>query len=1062
MKAKSPQSECHRKQFYTLFRKMIAVIAICFFVPNEHIAQQFLDIINNSSHNNYYEIRNSIYQSIENQNIEDIKGWKQFKRWEYFWKSRVNSDGSFPDGNILWEEIQKYRNSNVKPQNKAQSSKWECIGPRTSKGGYNGLGRINCVAVHPENPNIIWAGTASGGLWYTSDAGVNWSTNTDNLPSIGISDIVIVPKYPFKTMYLATGDRDAGDTYSIGILKSSDGGVTWEQTGFNRSTNQYLKIGRLLLNPNDFNILIAATNHGIFRTEDNGESWSLVQEGNFKDMELKPNDPDVIYASGNSFFKSDNGGKSWYPVDAGLPKENVRRIAIGVTPDNPEIVYTVHAKASTNGLLGIYKSTDVGETFTCVKNDIEPNLLGWYGNGSDKGGQASYDLCIAVAPFDANMIFVGGINIWKSTNSGKHWNPCAMWTSHSYYNPWKCPVVHADHHELFFVPNSTKLFSANDGGLDVSSDYGITWEYISSGIINTQFYRIGISEEDENLIIAGSQDNGTKLFSDSTWTDVLGGDGMECIIDHSNPNNIYFSLYFGDLKKSTNRGKSYSNKVQGLTEDGSWITPFAMDPKNPEILWGGFRNIFKTTNGGDKWTRVSDFGSSDKFEIIEISSVNPNIVIAGYSKNNKNTLKITSNSGISWGNINVPDGNLKDICCDDKDSNKIFICYGGFNNENKVYFSEDKGKNWNNISGNLPQVPINCILKESGSSIKRLWVGTDIGIWYSDNYTGNWQTFNDGLPCVVITELEINYTSGKLLASTYGRGVWETNIPGEIVKPVLLKPFDKSNAQPTNELTFKWVPIPDVNSYRMQIGQDLGLADIVLDTIISSDSLLYSTSLDNNRNYYWRVKANSVGLKSWSDTWMFLTEMQYPILLFPEDSTSTNEYGFLRWSKLSSSEYYIVEISENKFFKGNRKISANVNDEFYYFDSLKLNHYYYWRVAACSKNNTSSWSDTSMFYISSTSSFFSNILEKQNDVTIGCYPNPNKGNFKIYLDLKVNCHLTIGVYNIDGEFITNISHRFFENGKYLMQKLVNIPSGHYYLIFRSDNWFKCMYLQIIL
>ncbi|MDQ1266342.1 MAG: hypothetical protein QG635_1494, partial [Bacteroidota bacterium] len=525
------------------------------------ISQPWYDTLSTTKKNNFYEIQKSFQNYWKDKDhTQKGKGWKQFKRWEWFWEQRVYPSGEFPNLMQTYSEIrrQKAGISNKTKDKLMTIGTWVNLGPTSSPGGYSGLGRLNVVRENPSNSNIIWVGSASGGLWKSTNGGSTWSTNTDELASIGITDIVFDPNNS-NIMYIATGDGDAGDTYSIGLLKSTDGGQTWNTTGLTSNTYQNILISRVLIHPTNSNIILACGNLGIYKSSDAGINWFQASTPTFKDMEFKPNNPNIIYASGTSIYRSTNTGDSWTQLTNGLPTSGIQRIALSVTPANNNYVYALMSNSSS-GFLGLYRSTDGGDSW--ASRSTTPNILGWQQDGSDAGGQGWYDLCIASNQTNAEEIYSGGVNIWKSTNGGTNWTPASDWTS----------SVHADHHDLWFVPGTNRLYSGNDGGIYRTTNGGTNWTWLGSGLITTQFYRLGLSSTNSNLIIAGSQDNGTKLKNGSNWSDVIGGDGMEAIIDHSNANIMYGELYYGAIRKSIDGGVSF-NSMTLPNDNGSWVTP---------------------------------------------------------------------------------------------------------------------------------------------------------------------------------------------------------------------------------------------------------------------------------------------------------------------------------------------------------------------------------------------------------------------------------------------------------------------------------------------------------
>src|SRR5262249_51800326 len=274
---------------------------------------------------------------------EDIPGFLQFKRWEYFWEPRVYPTGEFPNSVEVFKEWQKLQQQLQQQDNLRSAGNWTLMGPSSTVPANGGVGRINCIRFNPLNSNIVWVGAPAGGLWKSTTGGTSWSTNTDNLPVIGISDIAINPQ-DTSMIYIATGDGDAKDTYSMGVMKSTDGGATWSATGLTWNVSQVRVIKRLLINPANPNILLAGASSGIYQSTDAGATWTQVKNGNYKDMEFKPGDPNTVYAvNATQFFKSTDGGTTWSAAitGTGLPASGVERTAIAVTAANPNVIYAL-------------------------------------------------------------------------------------------------------------------------------------------------------------------------------------------------------------------------------------------------------------------------------------------------------------------------------------------------------------------------------------------------------------------------------------------------------------------------------------------------------------------------------------------------------------------------------------------------------------------------------------------------------------------------------------------------------------------------------------------------
>lgn len=710
----------------------------------------------------------------EGKTIGKGKGWKPFKRWEAFVEPRVSAEGTFPTHQLYqeWEKIRYQQRSN-----NSLEANWQAYGPTDvplqSSGRKRGVGRINVIAFHPNNPNTIWAGTPAGGLWKTTDGGLNWNSNTDLLPNLGVSDIAIDPTNS-DIMYIATGDKDGGDTYAYGILKSVDGGTTWNPTGLSFDVSSAYRANRILIHPYNTDILIASTRQNggkVYRSTDAGASWTNTSNINLISMEFKPDNPNVIYGGESSnggnarTFISEDNGQSWSFINNGLPTGNSQRVQIAVTPSNPDVVYALYAN-NEGGYRGLYKSENGGNTWNLQSNS--PNLLGWDTDGSDEGGQGWYDLSLAVSPTNENLVFVGGVNTWRSTNGGNNFSICSHW-----FGGNGVEYKHADEHTLTYHPITNALYSGNDGGLYYSTDNGDNWEDISDGLQISQFYRIGISQTNANLLLAGAQDNGTLRGNNThNWDAVRGGDGMECAVDPQNDNIMYSTVYYGALDISYDGGNSWMDISPNY--DGGWITPFEIDPNNPSRIVAGYRKVYESNDYGASWDTISGtFYIGQELDVVALSHNNPqNIYVSQNSKINK-----TENGGNEWVECGTSyfENHVSDIAVHPTNDERVWATYSGFGNGHKIYKSEDGGDSWTNITANLPDVPTNCVTFYEPN--ETLFIGTDLGVWYRDSSMTNWELFNQGLPHVIINELEIQHNANKLYAATYGRGVWVTNLP---------------------------------------------------------------------------------------------------------------------------------------------------------------------------------------------------------------------------------------------------------------------------------------------
>jgi photosystem II stability/assembly factor-like uncharacterized protein len=589
---------------------------------------------------------------------------------------------------------------------------------------------------------------------------------------LAVSDIVIPTDYATSnTIYIATGDKDHWDNRSVGVLKSTDGGTTWNVTGISYSLSDGQMVNRLLLDPTDNQVIIAATSGGVYKTTDGGTNWnSLLSSVGFIDMEFKPGDFNTLYGStqsGTIYFSIDGGG-IWTEA---FNDANAYRIELAVSVNQPLWVYAV-AVNSVSGLYGVYKSTNGGSTYSQVLDGATLNLLGWESSGSDSGGQGWYDLSLAVSPSDANTLLIGGVNTWRSVNGGTSWSIVNHWWGDG------VPAAHADKHCLSYRVDGD-LFECNDGGIYFSNDDGTTWTDKTNSMVISQMYKLGVSATVASEVITGLQDNGTKLLSGGVWSDVKGGDGMECLIDYSNVNIQYGTYVNGQISRTTNHW-STSTEIQPVAAgDGAWVTPYIIDPNDPQTLYAGYADVWKTTNRGDSWTKISTMNISSNIRSMAIASSNNQVIYVAAPSN----IWKTTNGGTSWteitGSLPVGSGSITNICIHENDANTLWITLGGFNT-NTVYQSTNGGTTWINISSGLPAIPAYCIVQNTqSSSINQLYAGTELGVYFK-NGADNWVAFNTGLPNVQIGELEIYYAvnpqESKLKAATYGRGLWETAV----------------------------------------------------------------------------------------------------------------------------------------------------------------------------------------------------------------------------------------------------------------------------------------------
>lgn len=740
----------------------------------------------------------TIQQNVESYyaNIDRSKkgtGYKQWKRWEYIQQNRLSPDGKIINyaARNLEEFDTYYKGSGAREITETTYGYWASLGADyfVDGNGWNGgIGRVNCITFHPSVANTFWVGTPSGGLWRTTTGGTSWTPLTDGMPRIGVSGLAVNYNNT-NIMYLLTGDGDGGDVSSIGVMKTTDGGVTWYPTGLTWAATDFERGYKILMHPTNPAILFVVSTAGIFRTANSGTTWTNVHStagSNYHDIEFKPGDPSIVYAcAGSKFYRSLDGGVTWTQITSGVPT-TATRMAIGVSPNNDAYVYLFAGPSYTSGVfVGMYLSTSSGSTFST--RSTTPNILGYSSTGADDDDQTTYDHAIAVSRTDVADVIIGGINTWSSTNWGSTWSLTSMWN-----NPPGSDYTHADIHALEINPLNNYLYCGSDGGIFRSTDFGANWTDLSDGLEITQSYRIAGYEPNEDLITNGTQDNGSNKWSGgTTFLHMLGADGMDCMIDHSNPNNLYNCIQYGNIYKSTNGGSTFSF-IAPLVDAGPWVTPLAMSPTNSQILYAGYSDIYKSTNGGASWSNIGYSGTG----AIALGTSNSSRVYA--SVGGTKTIYMSDDAGATFTDVSagLPSGSITFIAVNPDNSFDVFVTYGGYTSGQKVYRSLNAGTTWTNISGTLPNIPVNCIAYQDtdGAPNDAIYIGTDLGVYYRDDEIGDWIPFMNGMPNVMVFDLEINEAGDAITAGTYGRGLWRSTLYTDC--PVAY--FNYQNTDPSN------------------------------------------------------------------------------------------------------------------------------------------------------------------------------------------------------------------------------------------------------------------------
>ncbi|MBL0340778.1 MAG: hypothetical protein IPP71_07590 [Bacteroidetes bacterium] len=657
-------------------------------------------------------------------------GYMQYKRWEWYNEQRVFPSGEFPSVEMVLEEYKKFKTTSLSSQrtsevNKTTSAGWvNLTAPLVLTGSSAGTGRVNCMAFMPGNINSFLIGTACGGVWKTVNGGLNWTVlNTDNLPSLSIASIAIDPLNT-NTIYIATGDNFAGipnffktlqGHFSAGIFKSTDGGLTWNPTGLSYQQTDLLYPQQLIIDPVVPSTLLLVSSTGIWRNTTGAiGAWTNVKAGSFYNIEFNPLDRNIVYATnGQGLWRSDNNGVNWIYKGGGYSNLTGGRVSLAITPIDTSYIYL------WGPTLGVKRSFNSGTSFNSISNPDAIILPYGYG-----------DRAIAVSPLNKLKLQVGGGNAsLKSSNGGFNWTPSSTWSNH--LSP---DYIHQDVKKFVYAPGGAKLYVLTDGGIFVTTNDGATWTNLSNGLQIAEIYRITSSPFNKDTIYYGCQDAATNLWDgiNNSSSQVLSSDGMQSLIDYTNPKIVFACKPSGDLKKSVDGGQNF---VLASPGQSPWITPYVMNQKNPQTMYIG------TNSGVQKsysqavflsWFNVSP-GVVDSVTSLAVTKADTNYVYA--SKFGKIVKSV--DGGANWTNITaglplnanflIPAG-ISFIVVSPTNPLKVWITLSGYSAANKVFQSVDGGSTWNNYSGTLPNIPINCITYVNGSNDEVI-IGTDFGVF---------------------------------------------------------------------------------------------------------------------------------------------------------------------------------------------------------------------------------------------------------------------------------------------------------------------------------------------
>ncbi len=734
-------------------------------------------------------------------------------------------------------------------------------GAWTAMGPGNIGGRTRAILIHPTRSTTMWIGGVAGGIWKSTDGGASWSPKADLLVNIAVNSMMLDPRNP-DILYAGTGEGffNGDAVRGAGILKSTDGGETWSQLA-STANSDFFYVQKIVMSRGSSQRLYAATRTGVFRSLDAGGSWTKVLDATAKngcmDMAIQTDRAlAMVFAACGTFTQGaiyraldTSSTQTWTSVHA---PANMGRTSLAIAPSNQNIIYAMSASNQTgnynNGLLAVYRSTTSGSSgsWNTQVSNTSPNKLNTlllsnpvYGVLADCGfgttqflNQGWYDNALAVDPADANIVWAGGIDLFRSNDGGQNWGQASHWWFTRGVDP---EYAHADNHAIVFHPqyNGTTnkiMFNGSDGGVFYTNDArapvalspnpitptspvcgntapgGLAWGEKNNGYQVTQFYH-GAVYPDGDTFIGGTQDNGTLrgvTGSPNAWQTILGGDGGYVAVNPANTSMLWAENTNSSMRRSLNGGSSFSAFTSGITEASGnflFIAPFAQDPGNAARMWTGGARLWRTAQAtanptvGNIWINASQFLSA-RVSAVAVSPLSSDRVYAG-------TQAITGNAAISgvvyttgagttatsatvWtGSKPRPGINYVSwVTPDPVSASTVYATISTFNDatgSGHVFKSTDFGATWTNIDGagatGIPDVPVHTIVVDPANT-QRLYVGTDIGVFVSLDGGANWARENTGFANVIVEALVIKNTAPRYIyAFTHGRSVFRAPLP---------------------------------------------------------------------------------------------------------------------------------------------------------------------------------------------------------------------------------------------------------------------------------------------
>ncbi|WP_242202127.1 PKD domain-containing protein [Aestuariivivens insulae] len=718
---------------------------------------------------NMEEVKEAFDSYLSHQKLREGDGWEEegmeeeniekFEHWYAINSKRLDGLGNVIPAAQVKRELQRFRTSAMFQQ----QGQWFNYGP-INVGPRNGVkkdgGRVKDIEFHPTDANTYCVSTFKGGLFKTTDAGNSWIPLTDPL----VEDVYISKVDPTNanTIYIGT---------NLGVLKSTDGGLSWGATGLTSSNTN-----ALLIKPDQATVIVVGNDNGIYRSTDGGTTFALVKSASkVEELRLHPSNPDIMYAGTegvtSQFFRSTDGGLTWTENTSDFGQGAFMKIA--VTPAAPNTVYVINSRdhLGDDSFEGVYRSTDSGASFT-KQSGGTPCITGYKDDGSISRGQPNYNLFIVADPTNADMVYAGGVKSWKSADGG------VTWTQVFNNVTVDGGGLHLDQLTWAYSPHTHVLFAVNDGGIYYLNGNG-KFQQITDGLPVAEVWECAQSQVNPEVVAGGTFHCGIKLNRDGVWYSPWGGDEATVIFDYSDDTYAYHFKY-EKISRSTNGGMSFQRINPSTADRGEYTGTGVLDKSDVNTLFVGLFEVerinnARTATSSTVWDKISSFGGSTKIKKIEQCDADHNIMYASRGSGNFYRSDDVRGASPTWTNLtgSLPStGTVTDIATHPTDANIVYILQGS-----KIYKSVDKGSNWTDISTGLPGVALLEMVYDKSSN-EGIYVGTDIGVYYKDAALGSWIDYSNGLPAIRVSGMGIYYGATRadsfLTVSTDGRGFWRT------------------------------------------------------------------------------------------------------------------------------------------------------------------------------------------------------------------------------------------------------------------------------------------------